>query len=194
MPLTMETIEIPYHKIEELFYYHPDQLKIKKYIKNLKDKKLRIIFYIVTNSNGIKTSIKTNLVKKNDNVEKGEFTLQCSCGISSGESIFLSIFVEDYLQGNGFSILLIGTLIGILNEQKYKFHIKGGMELNNLTILGIDGDASAGFWDSIGLKEGRYTYMVYDSKRSELSERSMEKSITLNELSKNILNKTFNCT
>ena len=29
-------MEIPYYKIEELFYYHPDQLKIKKYIKNFK--------------------------------------------------------------------------------------------------------------------------------------------------------------
>jgi len=60
----------------------------------------------------------------------------------------MSISVEDEFQGNGLSRLLIASLIYILiKTPEYRSVLTPDI------ILYIDTDASAGFWDSIGMRE-----------------------------------------
>ena len=135
----------------------------------------------------------------NENNEKGYFSFDSeNSHIGSGEPVFLSIEVDEDLRGKGFGWLLVGTLIGMIMNPEYKKLFttsarSGSIGLNSDTILGIDADASDGFWDHIGLIPGRFTWDVPESKRRRLNttESPFEKSITLGELSNKILNKSF---
>jgi hypothetical protein len=64
---------------------------------------------------------------------------------------------------------------------------KNGIGLSDLSILGIDADASVGFWDKIKLMDGRYTWDLSVPRRQGLTERHFEKSTTLGQLSHEIL-------
>lgn len=97
---------------------------------------------------------------------------------------YLSIHVNEEHRGNGLAALLIHSLLSIrTGDRWYK----------------IDGDASGGFWNHVGMREGRYGYMVYTrpTKSTRWHEtEGGEKSITFQDLynwsKKNIMNRSLN--
>jgi hypothetical protein len=136
----------------------------------------------------------------NQNREKSYFSFDTNNNnhIGSGDPVFLSISVDEDLRDKKFSWLLVGTLIGMIMKREYINLFRtsarcGSIGLNSDTIIGIDADASHGFWDHIGLKPGRFTWDLPMSERRMLptSQSPFEKSITLDELSRKILDKSF---
>lgn len=97
---------------------------------------------------------------------------------------YLSIHVNEEHRGNGLAALLIHSLLSTrTGDRWYK----------------IDGDASGGFWNHVGMREGRYGYMVYTrpTKSTRWHEtEGGEKSITFQDLynwsKKNIMNRSLN--
>ena len=98
--------------------------------------------------------------------------------VSLGESEFriddkyLSIYVEEEHREQGLARLMIYTLLS-------------NREYNPDEWFLIDGDASGGFWDHIGMKEGRYGYMKYRRPSRSVRRKDTEggeKSITFRDL------------
>ena len=108
--------------------------------------------------NGLKLTVTENCASFSDG---------SSFDITEG---YLSISVSEEHQGHGLAAVLIySLLITRPNDLWYK----------------IDGDASGGFWDYVGMKEGRYGYMVYRRPSNSTRWRDTEggeKSITHQEL------------
>jgi len=154
----------------------------KKAIGNLQSDNLRIFFLC----NIEKTIAKVVLHEIGNNNEMGYFQMYCANGIGSGEPIFLTIEVDDNLRSKGYANLMIGFLIYMLRINIGQFN-KNGIGLSDLSILGIDADASGGFWDKIKLMDGRYTWDLSVPRRQGLTERHFEKSTTLGQLSHEIL-------
>jgi len=129
-----------------------------------------------------------------DNNQAGYFTFECSEGrIGSCEPIFLTTEIDDEeLRGKNFSWLMLGTLIGKLKENIKMFDIEPSIGLGPTTILGIDADASNGYWEHIGLHPTEHTWGSSDKPRKlDTSESGFELTTTLTELSSKILREPF---
>jgi hypothetical protein len=105
-----------------------------------------------------------------DNQCIGDFYIY---GTFGKDTCSLSISVQEEHQGNGYSRMLIREMICQCESEE---------EMNPDQLLFIDADASAGFWDHIGMKENRYGY-DYKGKR-QFEGRGYEKVITWRELKK----------
>jgi hypothetical protein len=186
-------------------------------VKEITDDEIREIFSkrsekiedVIQQKNDLGLKIQLNCSKSlksfkivlldNQNREKSYFSLDSNNNhIGSGYPVFLSISVDEDLRDKKFSWLLVGTLIGMIMKREYIDLFRtsarcGSIGLNSDTIIGIDADASSGFWHHIGLKPGRYTWDLPMSERRMLptSESPFEKSITFHELSRKILDRTF---
>jgi hypothetical protein len=128
-----------------------------------------------------------------DNNQAGYVTFECSEGrICSCEPIFLSTEIDDEeLRGKNFSWLMLGTLISKLKENIKIFEIEPSIGLGPTTILGIDADASGGYWKHIGLHPTKYTWDTDKPRRIDTSEAPFELTTTLTELSLKILGEPF---
>ena len=115
-----------------------------------------------------------------------EFTIEPT-RIYSGENEFriegkyLFINVEEQHRGHGLARWMMYQLLSTLQYSMDDWFM-------------IDGDASGGFWDHVGFKEGRYGYMVYrrppHSTRRKDTEGG-EKSITFRDLWKWVKGTTY---
>jgi len=95
----------------------------------------------------------------------GDFCIYGKLG--SGETCSMSISVEDKYQKRGISRLMIR-------------HMVDSIECDKNQLLFIDVDASAGFWDHIGMKINRYG-LDYKGKR-KMEGKGYEKVIKWMEL------------
>ena len=106
-------------------------------------------------------------LSKND-IELGRFYID-------GEDLLdMSIYIEEdsnELRGKGLAKLMIGFLI--INMVKTELVRKD-------QLVFIDADASAGFWDKIGMIPNRY----YERNQRNISGSGYEKVITFSKLSK----------
>lgn len=66
---------------------------------------------------------------------------------------YITIFIEEEYQKNGLSYILINRLI---YEFKNLIIYQKRIDFNNLITIGIDTDASGGFWDRF-MRIGRYS-------------------------------------
>ena len=101
----------------------------------------------------------------------------------TGETIDMGIYLDDDLQKHKLSKLMVAALCKMLILEYPK--------IRKDQFFLIDADASGGFWDVMGMKEGRYSYMG-KRNNSNLHEKlegaGYEKSITFSDMSNWALN------
>jgi len=103
--------------------------------------------------------------------ECGSFVIGGLGGFHSGHTLSMEISIDEEHQKKGYSTLLIRTLCKFIST----------MEINcGAQLLFIDADASAGFWDHIGMKPNRY----YDRFTPDQEGGGYEKIITFEQLCK----------
>ena len=127
-----------------------------------------LCFYVGTENY---TTYFSRLINNENNNEIGEFTMS---GIfDSGNTVDMSISIEEEYQGQGISRELVRLLCYYIMEYAYP-------NIRKDQLLFIDSDASAGFWDHIGMKENPYG-IDYVGNR-DLEGRGYEKLITFGDL------------
>ena len=89
----------------------------------------------------------------------------------SGNTCSMTINIDESYQGKGLSPIIINYMIHNI-ERDYP-------KIRDDQYLYIDADGSAGFWNSIGMKEHEYSF---DTTSEELEGEGYEKRITFNEL------------
>jgi hypothetical protein len=96
---------------------------------------------------------------------------------NSGNTISMNISIEDEYQKRGLSRLMVASLLTYCLEQD--------PFIRKDQLLTIDGDGSGGFWEIIGMKEGRYSYMNDIRAVTKLNHETVgyEKEITFSDLS-----------
>jgi hypothetical protein len=193
-PFTRISQEIPQGKLREIFYMN--EHKIIKVIEELKENNLKVFFIYTTDKRLDDKVVEAKIVLIDDNnEEKGHFTFSSVArDLGSGEGISLTIYIEEDLHSKGFAWLMVGSLIYMLKDNIKLFTTStrtGSIGLNKDTILGIDSDASEGYWEYIGLQPGRYTWDLPETRRPGLAQSSFEKTTTLGELSKFVLDRPF---
>ncbi len=96
----------------------------------------------------------------------------------TGETIDMGISLDDDLQKHKLSKLMVAALCKMLILEYPK--------IRKDQFFLIDSDASGGFWDAIGMKEGRYSDMetraMYGSKR-KMEGEGYHKIITFSDMS-----------
>jgi len=104
---------------------------------------------------------------------------------NSGNTISMNINIEDDYQNKGLSRLMISSLL--------KYCLEQDTSIRKDQLLTIDGDGSGGFWDYIGMKQGRYSYMSDYRASTNLNHETVgyEKEITFSNLSYWALGKRF---
>jgi hypothetical protein len=128
------------------------------------------------------SEINCNIKIFKNNKEVSEFSILCNQHIS-GISLHMEIRIEDpTLNKKGLAQLMIGLLLIKLIEKNPNIRYD--------QLLFVDGDASNGFWDHIGMKKGRYSYMLdRKTKQTNLESYGYEKEITFSNISMWALNK-----
>ena len=96
---------------------------------------------------------------------------------NSGNTISMNINIEDDYQKRGLSKLMVSSLL--------KYCLEQNSCIRKDQLLTIDGDGSGGFWEHIGMKEGRYSYMRDERAMTKLNHETVgyEKEITFSDLS-----------
>ena len=96
---------------------------------------------------------------------------------NSGNTISMNISIEDDYQKRGLSRLMVASLL--------KYCLEQIPTIRKDQLLTIDGDGSGGFWEHIGMKEGRYSYMRDERATTKLNHETVgfEKEITFSDLS-----------
>ena len=96
----------------------------------------------------------------------------------TGETIDMGISLDDDLQKHKLSKLMVAALCKMLILEYPK--------IRKDQLFAIDSDASGGFWDAIGMKEGRYSDMekraMYGNKR-KMEGEGYHKIITFSDMS-----------
>ena len=98
---------------------------------------------------------------------------------NSGNTCSMTINIDDSYQGKGLSPILINHMIHNIEKDYPK--------IRDDQYLYIDADASAGFWNSIGMQEHDFSF---DKTPAELEGEGYEKRITFKEL-KQYVDKQF---
>jgi hypothetical protein len=147
------------------------------FIKNNKNKNntlLAIINFI--NVNKIIIKYKTNALQKNICIclyknDKIIGTFEIS---NFGNKNSMSINIEDDInyRNKGLSRLMIVSMIYIL---KHKINEFSNLKLNAGFLLNIDTNASAGFWEKIGMTENRYYLRRNYGYEMDMTLRQLEK-------------------
>jgi hypothetical protein len=96
---------------------------------------------------------------------------------NSGNTISMNISIEDEYKKRGLSRLMVSSLL--------KYCLKQDPFIRKDQLLTIDGDGSGGFWEHIGMKQGRYSYMSNERAVTKLNHETVgyEKEITFSDLS-----------
>jgi hypothetical protein len=156
----MIKIEININQIQQLF---PIKILLKNNLK---------LFYSKNDSKKIQ-------IFKN-NIEVASFAIYSNNKFNL--SMEIRIEEESNLQNKGLAKLMIGLLLLKLIEEN--------PNIRKDQLLVIDGDASGGFWDHIGMKQGRYSYMSNrKTNQTNLEVYGYEKEITFSNISMWALNK-----
>lgn len=71
----------------------------------------------------------------------------------------MSIGIDDEYQGKGYSKIMILTMLNKMKEELPNIHSD--------IMFFIDADASAGYWDHIGMTTNRYGYDYYGKRKLE---------------------------
>ena len=156
---TMSTSTSVYLNKQTIFHSLKNLSKIQK---RMEERKLQIL-YEKKNTMGEHRKI---LIMQNDN-EVAHFELLGN--FSMTDTVSLSIGVEDEFQGMQLSRIMMWYAIMKLKEDN--------IDMNEYVY--IDSDASAGFWDAIGMQPN-------ENERGEFGERGRgyEKKITLTDIEK----------
>ena len=123
------------------------------------------------------------IILEREGVEVGRFSaggglLGINHIFDTGKTIDMGISLDDDLQKHKLSKLMVAALCKMLILEYPK--------IRKDQLFFIDADASGGFWDVMGMKEGRYSYMGKrnNSKlREKLEGEGYEKSITFSDMS-----------
>lgn len=138
----------------------------------------KTVFKKYNNTFQIKREIQ---ILNSDNIKIGEFALSGDSILNgndffdSGNPISMTIYINNDYRGNNLARLMVGEL---LLQCIKEFPVRVDQ------ILLIDADGSAGFWDSIGMKQGRYSWNG-PNLREPLVQREAagyEKEITFSDL------------
>lgn len=86
---------------------------------------------------------------------------------------YITIFIEEEHQKNGLSYILINRL---MYEFKNLIIYKKKIDFNNLITIGIDTDASVGFWDRF-MRIGRYSIDNEERGYTNVRQYGFEKEI-----------------
>jgi len=144
--------------------------KIKKIKKVFKEKKLRIRYEkIYMSCEYCKPTIHRKLAIIKGDEEVAHFELLGDLCETTTDTVSLSIGIEDEFQGIQLSRIMMWSIIMKLKEEN--------VDLNQYVY--IDTDASAGFWDAIGMIPNENENGTFGEKG-----RGYEKKITLTNIEK----------
>jgi hypothetical protein len=125
--------------------------------------------------------IYTSYLYNENNEQIGNFSIEGNhinnILFNSGNTISMNISIEDEYQKRGLSRLMVGSLL--------KYCLELDPTIRKDQLLTIDGDGSGGFWEIIGMKQGRYSYMNENRASTKLNHETVgyEKEITFSDLS-----------
>jgi GNAT superfamily N-acetyltransferase len=127
-----------------------------------------------TNSMKVQRITRTVLLKHGDDTI-GKFVIEGlgrnnEC-FDTGNTCSMEINIDEEYQGHGYAKQMIRKMIENI-KRDYK-------NIRDDQLLGIDGDGSDGFWDKIGMYEGRYGYdTLHESNRARNRETYGQEKIT----------------
>ena len=113
-----------------------------------------------------------NVFLMNNGVEIGYFSVKCD---KLGEDCDMNISIDETYQGQGLARYMIGVLV----QNWYR----EDPQIRKDKLIFIDADASAGFWDKIGMIDNRYS-SNRQTKLSHLEGKGYEKVITFSKLAR----------
>ena len=153
---------LKYHTFEKIGSLHDDNITIYYSIINLNEDFKRGIYLTMTNDDII-----------------GEFGIKgggLNQQFDSGKTNDMHICIDDNYQGYGLSKIMIKYMI----DRIYK----DIPNINGEQMIFIDADASAGFWDKIGMIESKRYGYDRNPKYADREGAGYEKYITINKLYK----------
>jgi len=191
---TVEDIPLEDIPIEDIptVFHRCDEDKISRMVNAVRENGITIKFIERRLTHYMSLSIKLYMpnpeTEEEEPIEIGHFTMDGELVpprpyiFDTGKNISLSIYLEDgeepprpNIRGLGLSQLMVGLLLDKCNKLY--------PELRGDQILSIDGDGSGGFWEIVGLKEGRYGYMTDRQTNLKVESVGMESHITVTDFS-----------